>query len=161
MPWTFYDNLGEIKSVGATGPQGDKGEDGIDGINGVDGQDGQTSAMAYIWSSRRDVITGAVSPFIHAIAANTIDHVFMDMPDVDAPGGTIQIDVKKNGTSIFTVAANPTMSSADTDGAGGYRSADFVPDATSVVAGDQLQVIVDNSGVATETGRLKVYIVMS
>ena len=94
----------------------------------------------FVWS-----VEGAVAPASLPLEWSvpgpmTIDHVYLRCKDTPS-GGSIIVDVNKNGSTIFSTQANrPKIAAGDKSGASG------TPDVTSVTTNDYLTADVDEAG---------------
>lgn len=129
MGWAFFDNAGRLKSVGAAGAAG-------------------SNKLTYIYMSKPNPTTGLGRKFF-ADRNFTVTNVYAWCTDT-APSGTLQVDVRKNGTSIYPSASKPTVT------AGNFLGADTTPDTTGVSKGDKLEVYLTT--LAGATGRVGVAI---
>lgn len=136
--------------AGGTGPPGATGA-GATGATGPTGATGATSSeFTLLWNSKVDLTSDAVSRRIYVPWAGTIEGIYCSVPV--APTGTFEVDVKKNGVSIYTVATKPQVQSGDL-----VSDAESVPNTTSFSALDYFTIHISSLGGVT-TGRALVYI---
>ena len=125
---------------GKTGPAGGTGSTGSDG----------TSESSYLWASALPVVNGTLGNRFYADHNGTILWCMLNIVNGDGSITDAQIDVLKNGSSIYPSATKPSVSS------GNFISAHQTPDTTSFSAGDYFQISVISTG--NTAGRLRAYI---
>lgn len=103
------------------------------------------------WSTGTVIRSTDVSAPIYAPAAGTLAVCYASLPF--AAIDTFEVDVLKNGTTIFTTGANRPKVTV-----GNFLSADAIPNLTTVLARDAFEVQVLSTG--NNAGRGIVYIVV-
>jgi hypothetical protein len=105
-----------------------------------------TLLFSYLWQSESPAQTGTHKRF-YVDRAGTITAVRPNVVKGDGTS-TLNIDVLKNGTTIYPSAAKPSV------GAGNFVNGSFPPDTTSFVDGDYLQINITATGGTTGAVRL-------
>ena len=112
----------------------------------------QGTGYTLVWSTGSVIRVGDLSAPIFAPGTGTTALVYASLPfeAVD----TFEVDIKQNGVSVFTTAANRPKVTV-----GNLVSADAIPDLTEVVARDYFEVEVLSG--AANPGRGMVYIIVT
>lgn len=109
---------------------------------------GGSSEGSFLYGSAVPAVVGISSRF-YSDRAGTIAWCMANVVNGDG-SATLTVDVKKNGTTIYTAATKPSVS------AGQYIGATRVPDVTAFVAGDYFEVQILTTG--NTIGQVRVYI---
>jgi hypothetical protein len=160
----YYEDPEFIIFPGPTGATGTPGADGAPGAAGSGGGSmyvqpqeeeptfgmwtphGQRDTQTVMWSSKKRISSGQASQRIYLPEPCNVLNVYFTLPASST--ATATIDVKKNGTTIFT-GSGPTLTS-------GYISNVVVPTTQAMTPTDYLTVHVTYPG--NTGGRLIAYI---